>query len=199
MTEHTSEYFVVHDAIPKAQQDQIEKLTSDSRFPWFFSEGTILPDDIEQNPWVVNVGANPIQFVHNVSPEHCAYIDTVSPVFNAIAMMFRSNLEIIRAKFNLLTQSSDQTHHLPHTDTDQNNLCYTSIYYVDDSDGDTYLFNEHGPRDTNGPNEVTVLDTVPPTKGSLLVFDARRFHSSSSPVISHKRTVMNVVFKVKNT
>lgn len=68
MTEHTSEYFVVHDAIPKAQQDQIEKLTSDSRFPWFFSEGTILPDDIEQNPWVVNVGANPIQFVHNVSP-----------------------------------------------------------------------------------------------------------------------------------
>jgi len=63
---------------------------------------------------------------------------------------------------------------------------------VNDSDGDTYLFNEFGPKESN---EITTRTRISPSKGTLVVFDARRFHASSSPVNNDVRIIMNIVFK----
>lgn len=47
-------------------------------------------------------------------------------------------------------------------------------------------------------NDVSIRSQVPPQKGKLVVFDARRFHASSSPINNDVRIIMNVVFKVNN-
>jgi hypothetical protein len=99
-------------------------------------------------------------------------------------------------KFNLLYKINDDTHHFPHTDVDElENNVKTAIYYVNDSDGETYLFNEKAPKHSDS---VTIYKTVMPKKGKMLIFDSNTFHSSSSPIKSNIRIVLNVVFKIKD-
>ena len=91
---------------------------------------------------------------------------------------------------------NDNTHHFPHTDVDElENNIKTAIYYVNDSDGETYLFNEMAPKKFDS---VTIYKTVMPKKGKMLIFDSSRFHSSSSPTKSNIRIVLNIVFKIKD-
>jgi len=188
--------FVLDNIVSDEEANALENLTTDPRFPWNYCAGTILPDDVDENPYVVPNGGNPFQFTHTVNLENCPYVETISPVLNAIASQFGSNLQIIKVKFNLLTRSSSSDeYHLPHTDIDEGEDCYSSVYYVNDSDGDTYLFNEFGPKESN---EITIRTRVSPKKGTLVVFDARRFHASSSPINNDVRIIMNVVFKAVN-
>ena len=185
--------FVSDNIVSEDQINAIEKLTTNSRFSWNYCAGTILPDDVDENPYVIPKGENPLQFTHTVNLKNCPYINIISPVLNAIALQFESNLQIIKVKFNLLTKSLSNQYHLPHTDIDEGDDCYSSIYYVNESDGDTYLFNEFGPKESN---DVSIRSHISPQKGSLVVFNARRFHASSSPVNNDTRIIMNIVFKV---
>jgi hypothetical protein len=187
--------FALENIVSDEEADAIENLTTHPQFPWNYCAGTILPKDVDENPYVIPTGGNPFQFTHTVNLENCPYIDTIRPVLNAIATHFGSNLQIIKVKFNLLTQSSSSDYHLPHTDIDEGENCYSSIYYVNESDGDTYLFNEFGPKESN---DISIRSQVSPQKGKLVVFDARRFHASSSPIDNDVRIIMNVVFKVNN-
>jgi len=187
--------FALENIVSDEEAAAIENLTTHSQFPWNYCAGTILPKDVDENPYVIPNGGNPFQFTHTVNLENCPYVDTIRPVLNAIATQFESNLQIIKVKFNLLTRSTSADYHLPHTDIDEGEDCYSSIYYVNESDGDTYLFNEFGPKESN---DISIRSQVSPQKGKLVVFDARRFHASSSPIHNDVRIIMNVVFKVNN-
>lgn len=185
--------FVLRNIISDVEADKIETLTTDPRFPWYYCEGTILPPDVDDNLYVVPKGKNPFQFVHKADLENCPYINIIRPVLGTIVSQFGKNIQIIRVKFNLLTKSTSNDYHLPHTDIDDGKQCYSSIYYINDSDGDTYLFNEFGPKESN---DITLRTRVTPEKGTLVVFDAQRFHASSSPINNDVRIVMNIVFTV---
>ena len=185
--------FVIKDVIEKEHADIIEKLTKDPNFPWYFCPGTVLPEDIEDNPRIVKSGSNPFQFTHTIDVNKSYYINAFVPVLDAIATQFGNNIQIARVKCNLLTRSTDDSHSLPHTDIDETDGWYSAIYYINDSDGDTHLFNEFGPKDSE---EVTIRSRVSPEKNKLVVFDANRFHASSSPINNDVRIIMNVVFKV---
>lgn len=187
--------FALENIVSEEEANALENLTTHPQFPWNYCAGTILPKDVDENPYVIPTGDNPFQFTHTVNLENCPYIDTIRPVLNAIATQFGSNLQIIKVKFNLLTRSSSSDYHLPHTDIDEGENCYSSIYYVNESDGDTYLFNEFGPKESN---DISIRSQVPPQKGKLVVFDARRFHASSSSIDNDVRIIMNVVFKVND-
>jgi hypothetical protein len=56
------------------------------------------------------------------------------------------------------------------------------LYYVNDSDGDTFLFNR---TKKDGPipkdSELEILKRVSPKKGRVVLFDGSRYHSSSGP------------------
>jgi len=190
-----SNEFALENIVSDDEADALENLTTHPQFPWNYCAGTILPKDVDENPHVIPNGGNPFQFTHTVNLENCPYVDTIRPVLNAIATQFESNLQIIKVKFNLLTRSTSSDYHLPHTDIDEGENCYSSIYYVNESDGDTYLFNEFGPKESN---DISIRSQVSPQKGKLVVFDARRFHASSSPIDNDVRIIMNVVFKVNN-
>ena len=57
----------------------------------------------------------------------------------------------------------------PHTDTD---IPHTVIlYYVNDSDGDTFFFDK----------QYNIVDKVKPKKGRIVVFDGNTIHASSQP------------------
>ena len=67
------------------------------------------------------------------------------------------------------------------------------IYYLDDSDGDTFIFNEcNEDRGQTVPTDLTIKQRVTPEKNSVLIFDGDQYHASSNPIKSKKRIVINI-------
>ena len=76
-------------------------------------------------------------------------------------------------------------HHPRHADTNNDDGNYVTInYYVNDSDGDTFLFPKN-----QAPIQVT------PKANSAVIFDAKMMHCSSNPRESDRRVVVNAVVK----
>jgi len=89
----------------------------------------------------------------------------------------------LRMKANLLLNSAqdlEEYHNVPHVDTTSEHLVF--LYYVNDSDGDTYIWDRYGEE---------LLTRVSPERGRILVFDGFHYHASSPPSKSEARIVIN--------
>jgi hypothetical protein len=195
MNNYDSNVVLIDNCISEKDQNLLENYVSSSKFPWGFYDGTILKSDLQYtNSCIIEKGINPPQFSHFINVSNNSNLIFFQSIFNFIASHYNRNIHILKVKFNLLTKREDSMYHYPHADIDNfDEEIKTAIYYVIDSDGDTYLFDQFAPK-TN--DEVTIYKTVAPKKGSILLFDSRRFHASSSPIINEKRIVLNVVFRI---
>jgi ectoine hydroxylase-related dioxygenase (phytanoyl-CoA dioxygenase family) len=59
------------------------------------------------------------------------------------------------------------------------------LYYINDSDGPTYFFNE----------ACELQDTVYPKPGRAIIFDGSNIHAASNPVKHPFRMVINIDFQ----
>jgi hypothetical protein len=101
---------------------------------------------------------------------------------------------IMRGHVNLTTPQygwSKENLGFPHIDTNESHI--VALFYLDDADGDTTLYNEIGP---DIPQEFTVYKSINPEPNKLLLFDGLRFHSANPPLSSRKRIVVNLNFKI---
>jgi len=102
---------------------------------------------------------------------------------------------LVRIKANLLNQHPEFTkdnYHIPHIDHGSNH-CVSMVYYVNESDGDTRLFDHYV---EDGPFDMKMIHSNTPKKGNALFFQSHRFHASSNPVDSKSRCIINFVFSV---
>jgi hypothetical protein len=99
--------------------------------------------------------------------------------------------EILRIKANILNKTDRQNHiHPPHVD--MTNPHMVLLYYVNDSDGDTVIFDQ---KYCYGDNPIlTVNRTVSPKDGAAILFDGLTYHSSASPQHTKERIVLNINF-----
>jgi hypothetical protein len=175
------------------QQDKIEKLLiNNNNFPYFYSLDTVDDECKKHLPKDRRIGSQS-QFCHLLYGDN----KVNSPFFDEIFKYFKNksiqNLTPHRIKVNLLfnNQKNKNKFHTPHFDY-PNNLGVSAIYYVSNSDGDTYFFNE----EYNGsyPQKLTIYKKVTPKKGRVVLFNSNRFHSSSSPIKFESRCIINMVF-----
>lgn len=98
-----------------------------------------------------------------------------------------------RVKFNLLLKQNFGEHYnQPHIDTPA--PTYSMVYYLNDSDGDTVLFNEKYSPEQKDPIKLTVMERITPKKNRAVVFESNRYHASCNPSISENRFVINWIF-----
>lgn len=69
----------------------------------------------------------------------------------------------------------------------------TLVYYINDSDGDTFLFDKLWNKDDKHYDLKTAL-RVTPKMGSAVCFDGHRFHAPSNPIFRPRRYVLNINF-----
>ena len=105
--------------------------------------------------------------------------------------------QILRIKANLQTKAPKESHglyNLPHIDTWDEKNNFTLIYYVNDSDGDTFFFNEPNPKTEEDFKNLTIHERVTPKKGRAVIFRSDFLHSGSHPIENEMRIIINYNF-----
>jgi hypothetical protein len=121
----------------------------------------------------------------------------VLPVLSALPHTITS---LGRIKINLVPyQDLNGDHGIPHIDsttdeTKNNDGAMIAIYYVNDADGDTIIYNQtiddYKYLDKKSP--LTVKARVAPKKGRIVVFSGKSVHSAGLPKKSSVRSVINI-------
>jgi hypothetical protein len=119
--------------------------------------------------------------------------------------------DLFRCKINIQTKAPkefEECYNEPHTDLtveklDQHKDMMTSIYYINDSDGDTFFFNESNKAAPNKDHlkNLTIKRKITPKQGRMVIFPSYILHAGMHPIESNFRAVINYNFKamdVKN-
>jgi hypothetical protein len=105
-------------------------------------------------------------------------------------------IERIKANMLLKSDMPDDKYNTPHIDIPD--AGYKSLlYYVKDSDGDTFIFNETFQDAHNAKKPLTIRKRVTPKKAKAVIFDSNTWHASSNPRRNANRVVLNLIFQVK--
>lgn len=178
--------------------DRIEQLMESGGFPWFFYANVnskVRPEDRPNHPTVIYDDARfdeSFGFSHLLFPCDQANDELFAhpkQVFEAFLNKNNFRPErLLRVKANLLVRGGAARPFSPHVDVPFPH--WVLIYYVNDSDGDTVIFDRMYPDREN----AAVLHSISPRKGRAIMFDGRYYHSGTCPVKHDTRIVFNYDF-----
>jgi hypothetical protein len=188
---------IVDKIIPQGYADQIEADVLTTGFPWFYINDVTNP----------NYGSNS-GFVHpafDFGKQPSDWHSFIRPMVYGIEEAHGQAItQILRIRVGLLTQTNTVGFNTPHVDFTMGH--FTACYYVNDSDGDTVMFDQRL-SDTGITNfteqnlveyvertQFTVAGQSSPKKGRVCIFDGTRFHASTKPNTHDKRVVITVNF-----
>ena len=180
---------IYDDLLSVEETDHIESFLRDPKFPWFLS--------MSDNHYTTDI-ASIEQDSNAFSKEslllgHTFYLDGVKNSENYSLSDFimnrflnQTNLEfkqLFRSKANLQPncKESQALYTTPHIDNFGSHKVL--IYYVNDCDGDTFIFDNH--------KTGSVLKQVSPKKGRFLLFDGGFYHAAGLPTHSDFRLNVN--------
>lgn len=186
---------VIENLLPPELQEQVkEELKNQATFK--FNEST--SGNALKDPDDTNIKETP-QMVHNMIEEDCP-LSFLAPLGFDICNYIEQALEIkilhyARIKANLIFQNPSYAgkYNTPHIDGPSENFL-SLVYYVEDSDGDTIIFDKHVEEEPFG---LTPTVRVSPKQGYAVAFASRYFHSSSVPVEHPTRLIINFVLEIR--
>ena len=165
-------------------QDQLEKKLSTNEFPWFYIPETVSGDLKDLQKLIKNTRYGCLSY------EIACFVKSSPNGVTFTLMLLISSLDRIfdfrnpiRIKINMLTRIPNYNkdcHNQPHVDMDEEHI--TKIYYVNDSDGDTFFFDK----------DYNILERVSPKKGRLVEFKGNVIHAGSNPIEKERRMVINI-------
>lgn len=183
--------------IPQGYADQIEADIMAMKFPWYYIK------DVTNKNYGSNSGLTHLAF--NFGNEPSDWFPFIMPLVYSITEAAGHTLEkLLRIRVGCLTQTHDTSymHNTPHLDFTMPH--YTACYYVNDSDGDTIVFDqtmqdmnttditEDALYDYVAKTNFTIAKQATPKKGSLCVFDGLHFHASTKPKQHDRRIVITI-------
>jgi hypothetical protein len=194
-----TDIIVVDNVIPVDYQNHLATLMTSFDFPWVFNNYMVSGDaDFKDDP-NNHPGFN--HFFYEKRTPTSTFFQLLYPLVLSITSQTGvsfNQLIRMRANLTLCNPGSTQDHHMPHIDSFFPH--WNAIYYVNDSDGDTVIFNETNDTYDSGQDDIlkikqgefTIKQRITPKQGRLVAFPGKYYHSSS-PVRSHRyRCVINM-------
>ncbi len=190
----------IENIIPVDHQRYIADVMTGFSFPWVLNKNIVSGDDcfIDQknNP----PGFNHFLYEHNKSTS--SFFDMVYPIVLSLTSHVK-NLPInrlirMRANLTLANQSKEMDQFMPHIDSFFPH--YVAIYYVNDSDGDTIIFNETNDDYDSGEKDINKIKTGPftikqritPKQGKVVLFPGKYYHTASFCKDTEYRCLINI-------
>ena len=183
---------IYDDLFSKELSDKIENFVLNDNFAWFFNSVSTATN-------LLNIKSKNVKeyimFTHKFydwdwdkketyqnSPHDDLVLDFEKVIRPGLKI---KNFNLMRFKANFLPKSNmkKDNYNLPHQDF-PNIKTKVLLYYVNDSDGDTFFFDN--------PDKLNIIKRVSPKKGRLVHFDGHLIHASTHPSKSDKRVVFNI-------
>lgn len=195
-------YKVIDNIIPFSYQEQLRKLFDDGRMTWNYREVTAgVQDNVDPADKNIKESA---MFVHEIygydSGIQSQTFEQVKPILffaEEKLDMTVKGLGRIKANLQVKDPTSKGFYHPPHVDTGHNDEGYILLYYLNDSDGPTIIFDKRS-TDYGGHIGLKEIGRVEPKQGRAVLLQSNRYHASSSPSEHENRLVLNMVFFSEN-
>jgi hypothetical protein len=188
---------IIDDVLPLSYVNQIEH-DSLHYIQYYWNEKTVVNMSYDdQNIYDFGQLTCPILNTGGVNFKFSEYFIFIKPMLMIIQEKIPeiNIVEFLRIKFNMLHKVDSkykEMYNTPHPDDSEGNDSFSMVYYVNDSDGDTVMFNEFYDKNIPSPT-LTVHKRIQPKKNRLVLFDSKRYHTSSNPILNQNRTVLNFV------
>lgn len=200
---------VIPNCIPQVEQDFLERTISSLGFEWhYLQKSNYNGDAINLDQRLIRL-ANMKGYFDYPTLSNVLYngtgngTDLMLEFFPIIARVLSKDITtgesviLDSMRVNMLLPVRDYPKNAignPHVDNDKfGDKSFTALYYVNDSDGDTILYNET--YDSEFGDELTEHVRVSPEKGKLIIFNRNRLHSASLPS-SACRMVININYNL---
>ena len=187
-------YEVIDDFIPSYHQDCIERELSS--ISWTYNKnisGTgyspTLDNDLVMSESQAGFAGN--IFSTDTTKNNDVLLGLCLPIIAKAASIIPDSVRLDRIRAGMFLKGSGL--HTPHVDYFFDH--YTVLYYANDSDGDTHIFNEYLTLSDGipvHPDNFTLMDRVSPKRGRVIIFNGLIYHSSSSPIDSDERLAINI-------
>lgn len=180
--------WIIDNCVSKKYQDKIESLVFDS-IKWNFRENITSNNGLSSDEWAYGLSAGIKVDNQQITGDtdmnsmcvfnfcHPLFIESFSSVGIDIDSLYRMRM------FTQIPTNSKRIVNEPHVDHPFDHM--VGLYYVIDSDGDTFLYNEfYGDSDlpeVPAIENMTINSRVEPKKGRIVLFNGLRYHSSSQP------------------
>ena len=116
----------------------------------------------------------------------------ISALLDKISAHENGQIDFVRIRASLKTHKkgfTEQHYNLPHVDY---HFPHKSVvYYVNESDGDTWMFNEEF-KQFPEPDIFTVKQRITPKPNRLIIFDGLCYHTASNPINNDSRMIINI-------
>jgi hypothetical protein len=199
--------YIIDDVIPLSKQTEIEDLFTYSTMPWIFNRDISLTQQEIKKLGITKltpgigtpikdyqskyVNSEILDKIKIIPEQACIGIDTIcDEIYQARGFIhFPLILELRREYDNI------------HIDLAFEHLIV--LYYVNDTDGDTFIFDKTTDykninlASVETQSELNIIKRVSPKKGRALVFNGNRYHSSSGPT-KDIRCIINFDISIKN-
>lgn len=180
-------------------QNRLWNMMLDVEFDWHH-----LSDTTYVNP--TTPGKETPGFAHllyNRDTNHKSqYFEDFEPILQNIVKKYDVEItQLIRMRIGFLLNtkyswpSDPYIFNQPHVDFEEDHV--TALYYFNECDGNTFIFDNDEPIDTtdNTARWKIHKECVPNVVGKAVVFDGRRYHASTCPKMKERRIVLTMNFK----
>lgn len=186
--------FVLQKAIQSELFADLQQEILSDGFPWFYT-GTTLGQQTESSEKFN------FSFFHNAYYYDDGYSSVGKKleyaILDALQFMKIPVKKMLRIRLGLINITENTIIHTPHIDFPYEHN--TGLLYLNDSDGDTLLYQER--YDTNidkkqydlkvRSKQNEIITNITPEENKLVLFDGLIYHSSSSPTLTDRRVVVN--------
>ena len=196
------EFEVIDNFLPDDQFMKLSGYLLSQDFPWFYAEHVSLDpidNNIKNKEAVETDGYAHLFYDRDLGLEsvtHKVMEDFNNQIQNKFGITYN---DIIRSRASIKHPKigyTEENYNLPHVDYFIPHL--SLIYYLNDCDGDTRIFEEKFTPVPAGPNlgisydTFTVKDRVSPKANRLLIINGLKYHTASNPIKSKRRVIINI-------
>lgn len=189
---------VIDNFLTKSYHKELLDLMSSANFSWYYNENISYRSG--ENPENVTPRFDEYGFSHIFWDDNGMRDSNTSLLWKAglYQILDVTNSDyILRSRGDMTMFSPNEFIHDAHVDYFFKNI--STVFYVNDSDGDTIFYNQrHTSKEQTFPEKLDIIDRVSPKANRLVIFEGDIIHTGSSPNKHKNRIIINSNFSKEN-
>jgi hypothetical protein len=179
-------YKILDNLIPQSMAEAIQRTMLHTLFA--YNPSTI--NDMDWDPNDSNIKPTH-QFIHPILHADGSAEDNLFEAIGLPILWFLEQRTGVKFEELHRINTTENNYAPPHWDLPDPGWV-SMVYYINDSDGDTKIFDKYAAERNDNLN---VIGTSTPKAGSAVIFDSNRWHASSNPINFPNRYIINFIFR----